>query len=532
LVKSKPLIKSNLRNNGKNYRNENKRIRNPVEFDSTSTFWNLSEKEERSAVKNLKQQKEFTELKLNKENDLIEMVQALETGDILDFSMKSDVPSDVPVLIPSNVPSLTPSDASSTTEPTLSLSGNSTGTSSGSPSGTPSSIPSSISRRIVSTGPTSSSSTLRPTMGPTLGPTLSSSGSSSSSSSSNSSGTSSDTSSFDSTFLETTIESTDFLSFSPTVTFSSIPTKVPSFNPSSAPSLSVFPSSSPTVEDCLITAEERTAQIYKSLDTVGDPTLIRDLDTPQGLAADWLINKDFRKVCPGEKVVQRWIIALFYYATNGDSWLQCSTAGSDLCGSVFPFEFKRRFLSDFSECDWSGIKCNTDNCVTEIEFEENNLIGTIPTEIGLLKDLAVLGMEKGGLTSTIPTEIGGLTNLLFIDLDFNKLSGSFPTQLYSLTDLRTLDLNDNEMTGSIDQLGVFLDLEFLQLQHNEFIGTIPVDMGALSLMTTFNLHGNLFTGVIPESVCNLTVPNGGFLKSLIVDCEVECSCCASCRDRV
>jgi len=281
-----------------------------------------------------------------------------------------------------------------------------------------------------------------------------------------------------------------------------------------------------------MTAEERTAQIYEALDTAGDPVLIRDLDTPQGLAADWLINNDFRKVCPGEKVVQRWVIALFYYATNGESWLQCSTAGSDLCGSVFPFESKRRFLSDFSECDWSGIKCNTDNCVTEIEFEENNLIGTIPTEIGLLKDLAVLGMEKGGLTSTIPTEIGELTNLLFIDLDYNELSGSFPTQLYSLTDLRTLDLNDNDMTGSIDQFGAFLDLEFLQLQHNEFIGTIPEDMGTLSLMTTFNLHGNLFTGVVPESVCNLTVPNGGFLKSLIVDCEVECSCCASCRDGV
>jgi hypothetical protein len=113
------------------------------------------------------------------------------------------------------------------------------------------------------------------------------------------------------------------------------------------------------------------------LDGVGDPVLIRDLVTPQGLAANWLINQDYRKVCPDEKVVQRWVMAVFYYATNGDEWLQCSVDGSDECGSNLPFKSKQRFLSDFSECDWAGITCNTDDCVTEIEFEENNLIGTM-----------------------------------------------------------------------------------------------------------------------------------------------------------
>ncbi|OEU12166.1 L domain-like protein [Fragilariopsis cylindrus CCMP1102] len=227
-------------------------------------------------------------------------------------------------------------------------------------------------------------------------------------------------------------------------------------------------------------------------------------------------------------------MAVFYYATNGDDWLQCSLDGSDKCGSNPPFNSKQRFLSDISECDWAGITCNMDDCVTRIEFESNNITGTIATEIGLLKDLVFLGMEDGGLTSTIPTELGGLTNLSIIDFDYNELSGSIPAQLYLLTDLVQLDLNDNELTGNIDDIGVFLDLEFLQLQNNQFTGTIPDDiMGDLSRMRVLNLHGNMLdtTQAMPESVCARLFENGGFLTSLIVDCGITCSCCTSCLDK-
>jgi len=250
--------------------------------------------------------------------------------------------------------------------------------------------------------------------------------------------------------------------------------------------------------------------------------------------------------CPDEKIVQRWVMAVFYYSTSGDSWFKCSVTGSDPCGSG-------RFLSDSSECEWAGITCNNQDCVTEIEFEKNGLVGTIPTEFGLLEDLAVLGMENGGLISSIPSEIGGLANLIFLDLDFNELTGTIPIELYSLTNMETLDLNNNLLTGNIDSIGAFGNLGFLQLQNNKFTGTVPDDMGALSLMTTFNLHKNAFTGIVPESVCALrtnttddngngidngNTTSGGVLESLIADCktrsdgtaEIECSCCSSCRN--
>ncbi len=154
-------------------------------------------------------------------------------------------------------------------------------------------------------------------------------------------------------------------------TWTSTFTEVPSSNETFAPSFS------PTLEECLITEEEREAEIFLLLDAAGDPSKIRDLNTPQGLAADWLIHQDFRKQCPNPKIVQRWVVAVFYFSTNGEFWEQCSAAGSDPCGSQFPFEGARRFLSDFSECEWGGITCNNDDCITEIEFEENGLVGTM-----------------------------------------------------------------------------------------------------------------------------------------------------------
>jgi len=168
--------------------------------------------------------------------------------------------------------------------------------------------------------------------------------------------------------------------------------------------------------------------------------------------------------------------------------------------------------------------------------EENNLVGAIPTEIGLLHDLAIWGMERGGLGSTIPTEIASLTNLIFLDLDFNQLTGSLTTELLGLSSLTQLDLNNNQMTGSINGIGVFPNLEFLQLHDNFFSGTVPDAVGTFSNLAAFTLHETAISGTMPESVCDLLITegNGGVLGSLIADCtepapDIICDCCTDCR---
>ena len=138
-------------------------------------------------------------------------------------------------------------------------------------------------------------------------------------------------------------------------------------------------------------------------DAVVDSSVLTNMTTPQGQATDWILQNDEAVICPDDpKFLQRWVLAVIYFSTNGDEWIQCSAnpAATDACGTIVPHLGATRFLSGGTECSWAGISC-LQGCVTEIEFEENNLVGTIPTEIGLLSDLAVWGMERGGLTSAI-----------------------------------------------------------------------------------------------------------------------------------
>ena len=351
---AKPLNIGRLRRNrGFTNGNGTNRIGSGDAIDpfSDSSLNAVSKKDERSALKILKQQNKFIESDMiGNENSIVKMVQALDSESNYDFSMKlTDAPSVASSVVPSFSSSDTPALISSD-EPSLIQSIDPTTSQNETTSAS----------KLPSNKPTDTEPSFSPSF---------------SSSSSFSDGT---------TLPQQTVEpssTTSSPSFVPIIVpslSSSLPTIVPSVEPSLAPTKSVIPSSVPTLEDCLITEKERIDQIYELLDAVGNPESIRDLSTPQGLAADWLIRQDFRKVCPVETIiVQRWVIAVFYYSTNGDSWIQCSTAGSDLCGSIYPFEFKRRFLSESSECDWGGITCNTDDRVTEIEFEENNLIGTM-----------------------------------------------------------------------------------------------------------------------------------------------------------
>jgi hypothetical protein len=238
-------------------------------------------------------------------------------------------------------------------------------------------------------------------------------------------------------------------------------------------------------------------------------------------------------VCPdAPKIIQRWALAVMYYSTDGDNWATCNEDDNSCVNA---------FLSPTNECEWFGITCVTTpdgNCVERIIFEDNNLSGTIPTELGLLANIAVLGMEQGTTSGRIPSELGQLEEMIFIDLDFNELTGSIPPEIYQLTKLQTLDLNVNLLTGSLDSnIGGLTDLDFVQLQNNLFTGTIPTEVGKLERLETFNVHKNDFTGEISEEICDLR-PNP--LSDLIADCKcpgkegndnpqkVKCKCCSGC----
>ena len=122
---------------------------------------------------------------------------------------------------------------------------------------------------------------------------------------------------------------------------------------------------------CGLTPQRRSELILNILDSVSDSAILRNQNTPQGMAADWIIGADTQRVCPDdEKLVQRYVLALIYFSVGGDKWFQCSASldTADDCGVEFPFEGRDRFLDSSNECSWAGVRCDAELYVTEIEF--------------------------------------------------------------------------------------------------------------------------------------------------------------------
>lgn len=113
------------------------------------------------------------------------------------------------------------------------------------------------------------------------------------------------------------------------------------------------------------------------------------------------------------------------------------------------------------------------------------------------------------MTGTIPTEIGLLTELASVSMTNSTLSGPIPSQMGNLLGLRRLWLYNNELTG-----------------------TVPASLDKLTDLEVLELHGNDLGGAMPQGICFNIGESDYELKSLTTDCknEVTCSkdCCTQC----
>jgi hypothetical protein len=86
-----------------------------------------------------------------------------------------------------------------------------------------------------------------------------------------------------------------------------------------------------------------------------------------------------------------------------------------------------------TECNWHGVECEPSDSeaarVVELDLAENNLVGTIPQEIGNLRKLHALNLERNRLSGGIPTTLGQLGDLEWLTLLGNQLSGLVPDPL-------------------------------------------------------------------------------------------------------
>jgi len=291
-------------------------------------------------------------------------------------------------------------------------------------------------------------------------------------------------------------------------------------------------------EHCGITEKVRQLSLLKTFKSVSNSTLLLTTGSPQNQAARTILLDETK--CPSDNnLLQSYALTVFYFATNGDDWTSCSKSDQN-CITTSSYAGSYAFLSTRDECTWAGVECNENKTIKSLSFEQNNLNGALPDEIGILTGLESLNLEHEGITGTIPTTIGKMENLKILNLDFNQLTGTIPLELYNLTKMEQLDLNSNNITGPLSPLvGNLTKLKLLQLNENKLIGTIPPELGTPEDLMFADLFQNDFSGSMPNEVCFSRFPpfGAGKLLTLTADCalnltsgaiELQCDCCSEC----
>jgi Leucine-rich repeat (LRR) protein len=142
------------------------------------------------------------------------------------------------------------------------------------------------------------------------------------------------------------------------------------------------------------------------------------------------------------------LVAL-YDSTDGDNWTN-----------------NDGWLSTPSPCDWYGVHCAA-GTVTQLLLTGNGIDGEIPSTIGNLSGLWILGLADNNIEGRIPGRIADLENLEWLFLNTNRFSGNLPHGVGDLPNLHTLMLHDNDLYGALPLSMTTLDLDVLHFNETE-----------------------------------------------------------------
>ncbi|KAK4740951.1 hypothetical protein SAY87_024539 [Trapa incisa] len=138
--------------------------------------------------------------------------------------------------------------------------------------------------------------------------------------------------------------------------------------------------------------------------------------------------------------------------------------------------------------------------LNELSMRNNSLHGSLPSSISNCKDLQGLDVSNNKLVGAIPPEIMSLSSLsIYADFSGNNFSGSVPMQVGNMKNLGKLYLSDNRFSGEIPStLGGCTSLEYLYMQDNMLGGSIPSSLSSFKGIRQLNLSNNRLSGQIPK----------------------------------
>ena len=125
--------------------------------------------------------------------------------------------------------------------------------------------------------------------------------------------------------------------------------------------------------------------------------------------------------------------------------------------------------------DSNSIKLNDNGRVRVLGLFNGKLTGTIPSELGNLRELTYLNLSDNQLSGPIPSELGNLSKLTELYLFYNQLSGPIPSELGNLRELTYLSLSGNQLSGPIpSELGTLSELKTVYVVNNANLSGVSV----------------------------------------------------------
>jgi hypothetical protein len=264
---------------------------------------------------------------------------------------------------------------------------------------------------------------------------------------------------------------------------------------------------------------------------------LQDPDSAQSRALQWLLSSANDGVSAEEGYLQRYVLATLYYSTDGDGWKE-NTA----------------WMSNTNECSWISTANSLDVCdgsgrYLSLDLQENNLNGTVPSELAILSSsLNIINLRANQISGELPSSLQALMELEKLDLSSNSLDGTIPQELFDATSLRQLSLFENNLISTLPtQVGQLTRLELLDVGANQLTGSLPWTLGQLTRLAGLSLIDNSFTGTLPQELSNakrlqyLYVDSNDLraplptdvcllnLEEFWSDCEeIQCVCCTTC----
>ena len=219
-------------------------------------------------------------------------------------------------------------------------------------------------------------------------------------------------------------------------------------------SATVIDAAGDTVDAAQVTWESADAAIA-AVDIAGMVTSVAFGKTKVMATHDSATAEATVEVAP--TLTDREILEIFYEATGGDDWKD-----------------NTNWLSDEDLSEWHEVRAYQGR-VKSLFLRDNNLVGTIPPELGGLDKLFGLTIDSNKLSGPIPPELSKLNGLRDLFLGRNPdIEGRVPAELGYMEGLQYLGIDQTNLSGPIPR--TFANLELLRFYFDHDGVCIPADL--------------------------------------------------------